>query len=385
MIENKSVTIGIDASRNRSGGAIGHIVGLLSGASPLDFGITRVHLWAHDSLMEVVPDYPWLVKHHPPVLQKSILSQLWWQFYQLPSEANRLGCDVLFNSDAGSVNPFQPSVTLSQDMLSFEPGEMKRYGASIARIRLLILRWIQKASLIRADGAVFLTSYAAKIIQRQIGDHPNAVVIPHGVDEDFRQLPTRDNLNIGTSKELIVLYVSNTAPYKHQWHVVRAIELLRLEGYRLKLRLVGGGKGPAQVRLAKQIAVSDPAAAFVELYPFEGRERLLQHHSEADIFLFASSCENMPITLLEAMAVGVPIACSDRGPMSEVLEDAGVYFDPEEPCSIIEAIAKIMESPVDSALLAQQAHELALQYSWNRCSRETWQFLVKCVERRTKR
>ena len=35
----------------------------------------------------------------------------------------------------------------------------------------------------------------------------------------------------------------------------------------------------------------------------------------------------MPNTLVEAMASGLPIACSDRGPMPEVLGDGGVLFD----------------------------------------------------------
>jgi len=46
--------------------------------------------------------------------------------------------------------------------------------------------------------------------------------------------------------------------------------------------------------------------------------------AEFDLFIFASSCENMPNTLLEGMASDLPIACSNRGPMPEVLRDGGV-------------------------------------------------------------
>ena len=48
-----------------------------------------------------------------------------------------------------------------------------------------------------------------------------------------------------------------------------------------------------------------------------------EYLSKSNIFIFASSCENMPITLIEGMASGLPIACSDRGPMPEVLQDGG--------------------------------------------------------------
>ena len=55
----------------------------------------------------------------------------------------------------------------------------------------------------------------------------------------------------------------------------------------------------------------------------------------AHLFVFASSCENMPNTLVEAMASGLPIACSDRGPMPEILRDGGTYFDPENEVTIV--------------------------------------------------
>ena len=42
-----SIAIGIDASRNRSGGARAHLVGILTEGDPLKFGIGEVHVWAY--------------------------------------------------------------------------------------------------------------------------------------------------------------------------------------------------------------------------------------------------------------------------------------------------------------------------------------------------
>ena len=130
------------------------------------------------------------------------------------------------------------------------------------------------------------------------------------------------------------LYVSNAAPYKHQWHVVRAVADLRRRGFDLRLVLVGGGTGAAQQRLEAELALSDPRREFVTTIGLLPAERLPSVLAEADLFVFASSCENMPNTLVEAMAAGLPIACSNRGPMPEVLADGGVAFDPESPPSI---------------------------------------------------
>jgi len=95
------------------------------------------------------------------------------------------------------------------------------------------------------------------------------------------------------------------------------------------------------------------------------------HLAQADLFIFASSCENMPNTLVEAMAAGMPIASSRRGPMPEILQDAGLYFDPEDPSSIAEAVARLAADANLRAELAHKAHALAGKYSWQRCARET--------------
>ena len=82
----------------------------------------------------------------------------------------------------------------------------------------------------------------------------------------------------------------------------------------------------------------DPDGDFITYKGTVPHEQLNAHYAAANLCVFASSCENMPNILLEGMASGLPIACSNRGPMSEILGDAGLYFDPEVVDSIAEAI-----------------------------------------------
>jgi glycosyltransferase involved in cell wall biosynthesis len=100
----------------------------------------------------------------------------------------------------------------------------------------------------------------------------------------------------------------------------------------------------------------------------------------ANLFVFASSCENMPNTLIEAMAIGLPIACSNRGPMPEVLRDGGVYFDPESYLSIAASIESLLRNAELRRSLADRAKRLSSQYSWSRCATETWTFLKTISE-----
>jgi len=71
--------------------------------------------------------------------------------------------------------------------------------------------------------------------------------------------------------------------------------------------------------------------------------------------------------------------------MPEVLGDAGIYFDPEKPASIADAIRRFAVDPELRAEKAAAASDAALQFSWSRCARETLDFLTKVAEMRLDR
>jgi glycosyltransferase involved in cell wall biosynthesis len=120
----------------------------------------------------------------------------------------------------------------------------------------------------------------------------------------------------------------------------------------------------------------DPLGNFIIFCGSVAYERLNEYYVNADIGLFASSCENMPNILLENMASGLPIACSSLGPMPEILGDAGVYFNPCDSKDIAATIRKLIYSANLRNKLAKHAYECAQQYSWQRCAEETFTFLA---------
>ena len=99
------------------------------------------------------------------------------------------------------------------------------------------------------------------------------------------------------------------------------------------------------------------------------------------MFVFPSTCENLPIILLEAMTAGLPIASSDRGPMPEVLKDAGLYFNPESVTSIKNCLRYMIENPNLLKSLSAKAKQYSQAYSWKKCADETFEFLKIVHER----
>ncbi len=367
------MNIGINASRARSGGGKAHLKGILSNFKPKDYNIKKIHVFSYQELLDSLPNYSWLIKHCPKELSKSLIFQLWWEKFRLPNILIKTECNILLNVDAGSVCKFSPAITMSRDMLSYEPGEMQRYKFSLTWLRLLVLKYVQNSSLKRASGAVFLTNYAANIIQKSCGRLENFKVIPHGVSDSFRAKPKI--IKKDQTDTLNLLYVSNVDLYKHQWHVVSAAEILKSKGVQLKLTLVGGGSGVANHRLIKQIKKSDPLKEYIVCLPFLNHEEIPKLLHAADLFVFASSCENMPNTLIEAMAAGLPIVCSNRGPMPEVLGETGIYFDPESPTSIASAIYKMALDNRKRINFAKKSFLRSNIFSWKNCSDLTWKFI----------
>ena len=374
------ITLGIDASRNRSGGAKAHLIGILSEANPIELGIHEIHLWSFKSLLNSIPDKPWIVKHNPHELEKSLPNQIWWQAKTLSKELLKTGCNILFSTDASTFCRFKPMVVMSQDMLSYEPGIMNNFGITKARLRLLTILFIQNKAFRSADGVIFLTHYAGKTIQNSCGPLSNVAYIPHGVGKIFRNINRANNWPSSKSDPIKCIYVSNASMYKHQWNVVNAIGLLRQKGYEITLQLIGGGEGRAQDLLDKQISESDPTGEFVNQTPFVPQNVLPNILSKSHIFIFASSCENMPVTLLEGMSAGLPIACSNRGPMPEMLRDAGIYFDPEDTDSIASSVKELIDNSPLRNKLAEASLNLSSNYSWKKCAIETFSFIVSTYE-----
>ena len=379
-----SLIVGIDASRNRSGGAKAHINGILSECDPLKHGIKEIHIWSFRSLLDQLPDYSWLVKHNPVELEQSLFKQLLWQTISLAGEVKSADCDILFNSSAITLCRFEPMVVLSQTMLSYEPGIMQYYGYGLVRLRLQVNLVLQNLAFRRANGVIFLTRYAGKIIEKSCGSLQRVVYIPHGVNEVFKNAKSIIDWPDQKERSVRCIYVSYADMYKHQWVVVKAVSLLRERGFNLTLSLVGGGNGHAKTLLDSAISDLQNDELFVQQIDFLPHEDLPDLLVQQDIFIFASSCENLPITLIEGMAVGLPIACSDRGPMPEVLQDGGVYFNPEDDKSIVDAIEKIILSEDLRMSISRRAKGLSQRYNWTRCSNETFKFITETCLRHKK-
>jgi glycosyltransferase involved in cell wall biosynthesis len=170
------------------------------------------------------------------------------------------------------------------------------------------------------------------------------------------------------------LYVSIVNFYKHQWNAIRAIEKLNSEGFPCTLSLVGPANPNAVPQLEKALKGASNTT-YLGKIPFEEIDKA---YAKADAFIFASSCENMPNILVEAMSAGLPIFCSNMGPMPEILADNGEYFDPLDSDSIANSLRPYLKGDKLFSAISEKSWGAANSFSWSRCAEETITFIEEC-------
>jgi glycosyltransferase involved in cell wall biosynthesis len=368
----------IDASNLRAGGGVTHLTALLGAADPGRHGVTAVDVWSGRKTLARLPSRPWLAARHHPALDRSLPERLLWQRFELPRHADGA---LLFAPGGATASPVRPRVVMSRNMLPFEARERARYGASLARARLEVLRVAQSRQFSHADGVIFLSRYALDSILPQLATPPRKrTIIPHGVDDAMRLAPRpqRPRAALTAADPLRALYVSSVSRYKHFAEVADAVHALRAEGLPLVMEFVGPAEDEASERaLTERLHRYDPAGAYLTWRGGLAHAEVAASYRRAEVFVYASSCENLPNILIEAMAAGLPIASSSRGPMPEVLGDAGVYFDPEHPPDLREKLRRLVDSAELRSELAGKAYEGAARFNWARCADETFAFLAE--------
>ena len=373
-----NLRLGIEASNLRVGGGLTHLRELLRSGDPREFGISSVVVWAGKGTLDVLPQREsWLRLQHDPILDRSLPLRVWWQSLRLARAAKR-ECDLLFVPGGSYGGSFRPFVTMSQNLLPFEPVERARYGLSRMRVKLAVLERAQTATFHRAAGVIFLNEFARAVVERRTGPlKSRTAIIPYGLDDRFRFSP-RPQHPIGaysTERPFRLLYVSTVDVYKHQWIVAEAVARLRQGGVPVSIEFQGPLYDPARTRLDAVVRRLDPRGEFLLVSGPLKYDDLPKSYAAADGFVFASSCENLPNILLEAMAAGLPIASSRRGPMPAILGNAGVYFDPESVDETTAALQTLSTDADSRTRWAQTAFEKAKDFSWTQCASDTYRFL----------
>ena len=304
-----------------------------------------------------------------------------WERVALPASLRRGGAQVLF-CPGGVVATRVPAgcrlVTMFRNMIPFDPSLMRRMPWGWQRLRNLILRRVILRSLARADLSIFVSDHARALIER-LARIPNPVTIPHGVGDAFRTVGRPLPRPNEAPADEYLLYVSRFDIYKHHREVVQAFSDLPAPSRdRLRLVFLGETNMPEAAPVAELVhrLGLDDRVLVPGAVPYSSLPAWYQH---ATLIVFASSCENCPNILLEALGAGRPVLSSDVMPMPEYGGPGLVYFSPTDPKTLTDALRSILESPATAKRVATAARDRSGRYEWSRTAAETWGHVLALV------
>lgn len=373
--------LGIDASNIREGGGLTHLKEILLNANPEKHGFKKVVVWSSQKTLDKLPDFPWLLKVNNKWLNQSFIVSFLYQSLFISKDVRKRKCDLLFVPGGTFLGSFRHIISMSQNMLPFEKEELNRFPKWTSRLKFKLLKITQSYTFKKSEGIIFLTDYAKSYITNSIHlESRKTTVIPHGIKKTFVNEPkVQKEIQFYTENTPFrFLYVSIVTEYKHQWNVAKAILRLRNDGYFITLDLVGGYTDEALQKLNTVLAEDNKKIiTYKGLIPYE---ELSTIYKNADGFIFASTCENMPIILIEAMTAGLPVASSEKQPMPEILKESAFYFKATDTDNIYECLKKYLQDPGKRKVNAEETFHKASRYTWEDCSDRTFTYLTKKIQ-----
>lgn len=379
---SRKLKIAIDASSTKEGGSQTHLIEVLKNISndSLAF-IDKIYIVSNNATLNLIEDKNYIVKFTNQTLNKNVLFSKMWVAFYLNKLLQSWGCDILLDLSGTYNGKFRPYVGMSRNMLLYEKEEVERLGSFYQTLRFYILRKMQLSSFNKAAGIIFISKYAKNYILDKIKVKNKWRVIHHGVSNKFEHHEhklQKPETEYSLAHKYKLLYVSNILGFKHQLNVAKAIIELNLLGYNFELLLVGAAHNKS---IAKNLAtlIKKEAHNSITYLGKVSYSRITEIYHSSDAFIFASTCENMPNILIEAMTSGLPVICSNYGPMQEFGKNAVEYFDPTSVDSLKQSILKVFTNhELRKKMLIENKTVTAL-FSWNKCSNELFDFLNNCI------
>jgi glycosyltransferase involved in cell wall biosynthesis len=224
----------------------------------------------------------------------------------------------------------------------------------------------KKKSFERADHIISISHHTKKdLIDFFCIDESKISVIHHGIDLKVFQQSKVDNKFMGQS---YILYVGSRGGYKNFDGLLKACAMSNIIKNKIKILAFGGGRfNNLETAIINELGFK---RSFVE--QIDGCDEVLASlYANALCFVYPSFYEGFGMPPLEAMAAECPVVASFSSSIPEVVNDAGVYFDPNNSEDMCLAIEKVILDEVLRSKLVKLGLENVKLFSWQKCGIET--------------
>jgi glycosyltransferase involved in cell wall biosynthesis len=302
---------------------------------------------------------------------------VWGEQALLPRLAAAAGIDVLHSlaSTAPVRGGFRRVVTIHDLIYRVYPEA--HFGLRSLGMRVLVPQAARRSHRIiapsestRRDVVRFLGVSAGKV-----DVVPEGVRLPDGL-EAVPEAELRERHGLGGRP--ILLSASAKRPHKNLPRLLDALALIPPADR--PILVLPGYPTPYEAELRAH-AASAGVANDTRFLGWIQAEELEGFYGAAVGFVFPSLYEGFGLPVLEAMARGVPVACSDRASLPEVAGDATLLVDPEHPPAIARAMETLVTDPTERERLRRAGLERAGLFTWAATARATIDSYERAMQR----
>jgi glycosyltransferase involved in cell wall biosynthesis len=294
----------------------------------------------------------------------------------LPRLAAREGVDLMHSlaSTAPLWGRFRRVVTV-HDLI------YARFPEAHAGIRDLGMRLLVPMAVRRSHRVIVDSHSTQRDLVELLGTPAERIdVVPLGVGtvrrcEPMAERELRRRLDLGERR--IALSLSAKRPHKNLAALIGA--LARIPAERRPLLVLPGYPTAHEAELRERACAAgiQEDVHFLDWLSGEEFEGLWQL---AEVFVFPSLYEGFGLPVLEAMARGVPVACSSASSLPEVAGDAALMFDPHDEAAIATAIERLFSDSAEVERLRARGLERAREFTWERTARLTLESYTRALD-----
>lgn len=231
---------------------------------------------------------------------------------------------------------------------------------------MLLYRKVMEEVGARADLILTVSEHSRQDVIREMQvPEERVTAVPNGVSAAYRP-----EENAGKADPRVILYVGRFDPYKNVEGLIRIFARVRQQMQEdVRLRIIGSPdpRYPEPRRLAEELGVGDR----VDWSGYADEDALAGAYHEADVFVLPSRYEGFGLTVLEAMASGAPVVCSNVSSLPEVAGDAALLADPGDEEGFAQAVRRVLEDKSLAEDLSRRGLEQAKRFTWRRTAETT--------------
>ena len=365
-------TFGCDHGRSGRGSYLLSLVRSLPSDCEFELFGTEVDRYTYTS------DLP--LKYIGVNVPDSLAAERYWHFFRANKFCRKNSYDSVLYTAGARLLPSSfsvPGVAVVNDILS----------AAFASGEDAFARWQIKKGLSSVNCVIASSEYVREDILRS-GISPRRIEVVHnGIDHSLF-FPT-DVLDSGGEiidikpfaiKRPYIIYASRmqSAEKKHI-ELIKAFSIFKQKtGFPHRL-VIAGSEGPFGEQVHKA-AFSSTAASDIFITGYFPHENFPELYRNSEACIFPSVNEGVGLPVPEAMATGVPVACSSSGALREIAGDSALFFNSDDVEEMAFCIERIITDRALRRKLIESGIRRAADFSWEKTAQKTVEILKSTVE-----